>query len=329
MSLPPVSHRIPFGSCCLPPPSIRFPPASHPPLRGTHHSFSHPHPEVTLSRPQLAPRTGHPARSGQALLAAAVVQARARLLAEAGTPAAEAARETFHAAAWALALSEERLAWAMARKVRGVGDTPLEDLAQLGLEGLFVAACRFDPGRGVHFSTMARWWVRAVMTREAHRDRLVRLPQPMMDLSMRARQMPEGLSEQEEAAWLGVSLRRLREWRSWCSDPFLVLDEQTGDADSETIGGRFVSDDPAPEEVLIEDLVDSERHRQAEAALMELSPRHAEIVRRHLGLDGVDPLPLAALAREMGLSRERARQLWGEALDTLQLHASARLRVGS
>ena len=77
---------------------------------------------------------------------------------------------------WKLAMSGRRIAHGEARKLAGPFMDE-EDLVQEGYIGLLRAAKRFDPDRGIRFSTYARWWVRAQMTRAIdHTGRPVRLP---------------------------------------------------------------------------------------------------------------------------------------------------------
>ena len=77
---------------------------------------------------------------------------------------------------WRLAMSGRRIAHGEARKLAGPFMDE-EDLVQEGYIGLLRAAKRFDPDRGIRFSTYARWWVRAQMTRAIdHTGRPVRLP---------------------------------------------------------------------------------------------------------------------------------------------------------
>ena len=77
---------------------------------------------------------------------------------------------------WKLAMSGKRIAHGEARKLSGPYMDEI-DLVQEGYIGLLRAAKRFDPDRDIRFSTYARWWVRAQMTRAIdHTGRTVRLP---------------------------------------------------------------------------------------------------------------------------------------------------------
>jgi len=90
--------------------------------------------------------------------------------------AAKAAWSEAEALRWQLAMSGRRIAHGEARKLMGPFMSE-EDLVQEGYIGLLRAAKRFDPDRGIRFSTYARWWVRAQMTRAIdHTGRPVRLP---------------------------------------------------------------------------------------------------------------------------------------------------------
>jgi RNA polymerase sigma factor (sigma-70 family) len=94
-------------------------------------------------------------------------------------PAANAARRAWNEAEtqhWNLAMSAERIARGEAKKLGGMLLSQ-EDLEQEGHIGLLRAARRFDPDLGIRFSTYARWWVRAQMTRAMETSgRTIRVP---------------------------------------------------------------------------------------------------------------------------------------------------------
>ena len=228
----------------------------------------------------------------------------------------DGARRRYHRAVWALALRGERVAHREARRCLGVGDAPYADLVQAGFEGLFEAAVRFDPERGVKFKTYARWWVRNRVTRAAHADRPIRLPTSLNDLALNARKLPAGLSEAEAAAELGVEIERVRMLRLWLSQPFLSLDDAGDDEEGETLGQRGLG---AEEPEDLEAVVDRARlNFWITEALCELDSRTARIVVRYFGLDGEPSQNLSELGREWRLSRERVRQIRDDGVDLMQ-----------
>src|SRR5690606_4018004 len=108
---------------------------------------------------------------------------------------------------WQLAMSGRRIAHGEARKLAGPFMDE-EDLVQEGYIGLLRAAKRFDPNRGIRFSTYARWWVRAQMTRAIdHTGRPVRLPGCAVEQTRNLRKAMKRF----EAAGLSYGLGELAE----------------------------------------------------------------------------------------------------------------------
>ena len=218
---------------------------------------------------------------------------------------------------WSLAMSARRVAHSEARKLTcALMET--EDLRQHGYMGLLAAAERFDPERDIRFSTYARWWVRANITRALETTgRTVRLPggavEHLRNLR-RARERLEGEGHRPEladlAAEVGIDLRRAR-YLMAVGGPISLDQEFNGS----TIAEILQSDDTAPTErmVLTEDL---DLMRQAFAD--NLTDRERYILMNHYGLGNVSPRSMAAIGSDIGLSRERVRQIEVGALKRLR-----------
>jgi RNA polymerase primary sigma factor len=212
----------------------------------------------------------------------------------------------------------------VARKYRGYG-LPLPDLINEGNLGLMHAATKFDPERGVRFITYAVWWIRqAIMHALAEGGNAVRLPLKQAEALSKLRQKFEELRQkagveptpEELAKELEMEPEEiqdlLRVYR-----PQLSLDAPIKD-DSEATQLDFMQSGtiPSSEDTFIHSSMVNEVH----AMLERLEPREAQILRARFGFDG-RPKSLAAIGRELGLSRERVRQIETRARNKLRVLA--------
>jgi RNA polymerase sigma-32 factor len=229
-----------------------------------------------------------------------------------------------------------RLVVSTAARFRNYG-LPMGDLVQEGNVGLMQAAARFEPGREVRFSTYAAWWIRSAMQDYILRNwSIVRTGTTAAQKSLffnlrRLRARIEDASGHpmgregrlKIAIELNVDIGDVEsmEMRLAASDQSLNAPVTEGGEDD---WQEFLADKrPSPEEVVI-GLRDSEtRSRWLAEALGELSPRERTIIsERRLREDGAT---LEQLGRELGVSKERVRQLEHRAL--LKLRESMRRRV--
>lgn len=246
----------------------------------------------------------------------------------------EAAREgkehldTAERLRWELAMSGRRIAVGEARKLAGPYMDHV-DLVQEGYVGLLRAAKRFDPDRGIRFSTYARWWVRAQMTRAIdHHGRTVRLPGCAVEQSRNLRKAMKAFDVAGEdytvsdlASEVGISNRRAR---------FLLSRGQTISLDQPVDQGprprsveQFLQDedaiDPDADAIRAQEI-----RRMLDAVDELLSERHRHVLTQRYGLDDDTFRTLADIGKGMDLSRERVRQLEAEALRTLRQHGEIR-----
>jgi RNA polymerase primary sigma factor len=217
-----------------------------------------------------------------------------------------------------------RLVMSITRNYTRAG-VPLLDLIQEGNLGLIRAVEKFDWRMGYKLSTYATWWIRQAVTRAlADQGRTIRLPVHVADQVrkvMRARRLlSQKLNREpvlsELAKESGFTEAKVRDLLELIEDP---LSLQTPVGDGESVYGDLVEDDNAdlPEETTAESM----RSRELANALDRLNPRMRLVISRRFGLDGQTPQTLEQVGSELGITRERVRQLESKALRELRSQA--------
>src|SRR5215213_809067 len=211
-----------------------------------------------------------------------------------------------------------RLVVSVAKRYRGMG-LPFEDMIQEGNVGLMKAVEKFDSDRGWRFSTYATWWIRqAVQRAVADKGRTIRVPVHMGDkLRKMARAYNELSSEMESeptdedvAGRLGWSVKDVRDLKGSLWDASSLNQPLTSDTDATEIG-ELIEDERASE-VAGTVIGEMEMNWLADA-VEKLPERHRYVLIKRYGLGEEEAATLTQLSEELGISRERVRQMQREA----------------
>jgi RNA polymerase primary sigma factor len=217
--------------------------------------------------------------------------------------------------------SNLRLVMSITRNYSKAG-VPMLDLIQEGNLGLIRAVEKFDWRLGYKLSTYATWWIRQSISRAlADQGRTIRLPLHVAEQARKMLQSRRLLAQKlnrdptidEIAADSDLTPGRVRQLLELMEDPVSL---ETPVGDGESLYGDLIEDrmGDGPDATTAKNL----RSVEIAEALLQLTPRLRRILTLRFGLDGQSPRTLEEVGRELGVTRERVRQLETRALRELR-----------
>jgi len=199
---------------------------------------------------------------------------------------------------------------------------PLQDLIEEGNLGLLRAVEGFDPEMGTRFSTYGSYWIKQSIKRAlVNSAKTIRIPAYMVELLSKWRRATAKLSDEldrtptpeEVAKELELPPKKLKIVKKaielYNSNP------QTDQPDGTWTLGEVVADDRSKGPDV--QLMDSDNLRHVLEMLDKMDQREATILRMRFGLDDSEPKTLKEIGEALGLTRERVRQIEGDALKRL------------
>ncbi|MDD5347832.1 MAG: sigma-70 family RNA polymerase sigma factor [Candidatus Omnitrophica bacterium] len=219
--------------------------------------------------------------------------------------------------------SNLRLVINIAKKYIHLG-IPLLDLIEEGNLGLMKAVDKFNPKKGFRFSTYGAWWIRQGIIRAiAQQGKMVRLPVYVNEMLTKWKKTKEKLTQklrrpptdEEIAKKMHIPRDKIEEINLWLSTKTSSLEAPIGEEDENQVLDLVENDSVIAPDAAVEAVFDKER---VDNLLEKMTDRERQVLDMRFGLLTGKTHTLADVAKKMGVSRERVRQIEEEALKKLR-----------